>query len=134
MKKIISLAIMLSIPVLSGCGSDKPTPEDYVSIQNETKKDNLTVVGIGVGGDYIIKLEKNDVLTKIANKEKTVKFLSVENPKQYIEEGYCLLNIIPNTTMQAMSMPENKCNFRLFCGSAEEMNYDEMYAVEICEE
>ncbi len=137
MKKVLSLAVLLAVPLLAGCGPEKATPEDYAilqtQIQTAIQKQPLSAVGIGNQGDYIVKLEKTEELIKIANKKKTAKFLSTENPAQYVEEGYCLLNIIPVPTMKAISSEENTCYMRLFCGTAEDMNTDKMYAVELCE-
>ncbi len=136
MKKLSLLA--LTAIALAACGDNKPTPADFAAIETEIQNASangtpVSIVALGQGGDYIIPLPATDVLTKIASMDKTVTFLSVENPAQYVTEGTCLLNIIPENTMAAMNTPENKCNFRLFCGTAEEMGA-EVYAVEVCSE
>ena len=136
MQKLSLLA--LTAVALVACGDNAPTPADFTAIeteiQNNTTADTpISIVALGQGGDYIISLPATDTVQEIAAKKKTVKFLSVENPAQYITESNCLLNIIPDNTMAAMNTPENKCNFRLFCGTAEDMNA-EFYAVELCSE
>ena len=136
MKKLSLLA--LAAVTLVACGDSKPTPEDYTAIETEIQNSvangvALSITAIGQQGDYIITLPATETLTAIGNKARTVAFLSVENPAQYVAEGTCLLNIIPQNTMAAMNTPENKCNFRLFCGTAEDMGA-EVYAVEVCSE
>lgn len=133
MKKLSLIA--LTAAVLTACGENKPTPEDFVTIETELQSsaDILAVLSIGPAGDYIVPVNASDAILEIANKDKSVTFLSAENPAPYIKEGQCLLNIIPQRTMEMMNMPENKCNFRLFCGNAEEAG-NEVYAVEVCSE
>ncbi len=136
MKKLSLLA--LTAVALAACGDNLATPEDYVTINTEIQKSSsndapISIVALGQGGDYIVSLPATDALTKIASKKKTVTFLSIDNPAQYAAEGTCLLNIIPDNTMASMNTPENKCNFRLFCGTAADME-TEFYAVEVCSE
>lgn len=135
MKKISLLA--LTAITLVACGDNKPTPEDFQTIEQEAKNASgetaLTILSLGAAGDYIVQLPATDALVAIAKKDKSVTFLSVDNPSQYISDGTCLLNIIPKRTMENMNMPENTCNFRLFCGNADDMNA-EVYAVEVCSE
>ena len=136
MKKLSLLA--LTAVALVACGDNKPTPADFAAIETEiqnsaTNAEPISIVALGTNGDYVVALPASETLTAIAAKEKTVTFLSIENPAQYVTEGTCLLNIIPQNTMAAMNTPENKCNFRLFCGTAEEMG-GETYAVEGCSE
>ena len=131
MKKSSLLA--LTAVALVACGENKPTPADYTTVESEiTKVTNLSILALGVGGDYIVALPESDALTEIASKAKTVKFLSVADPQNYLTEGNCLLNIIPANTMAAMNTPENTCNFRLFCGTADDITNNEFYAVELC--
>lgn len=136
MKKLSLLALVAVS--LAACGDNKPTPADFATIETEIQNvaaqgENISIVALGQAGDYMLPLPATDALTAIAAKDKTVTFLSVENPAQYVAEGTCLLNIIPQNTMAAMNTPENKCNFRLFCGTAEDMGA-EVYAVEVCSE
>lgn len=136
MKKLSILALVAI--ALSACGESKPTPEDFKAVEAELQNiaENggvLAISAIGTAGDYIIPIPETETIAAIAAKKKTVTFLSVENPAEHVAEGQCMLNIIPTNTMQAMNMPENKCNFRLFCGSAEDLA-EEVYAVELCSE
>lgn len=134
------LSILAAVAVaLAACSSEEaPTPEDFVTMETELQNITstgqvLSVAAIGPAGDYIIPIAQNETILNIASKKKTAAFLSVENPAQYVVEGQCLLNIIPNNTMDEMGMPENKCNFRLFCGTAADMESG-TYAVELCSE
>ena len=136
MKKLSLLAI--AAVALVACGEQKPTPADFATIETEINNaasadQPIAIVALGAAGDYVISLPANEAVLAVAAKEKSATFLSIENPAQYIAEGTCLLNIIPDNTMAAMNTPENKCNFRLFCGTAEDMNA-EFYAVELCSE
>ena len=137
MKKLSVLA--LAAVALAACDAQTPTPEDYqtinTEIQNATAPDQaISIVALGSNGDYVIALPANETITNIAAKKKTAKFLSIDNPAQYVAEGQCLLNIIPVNTMQMLGTPENTCNFRLFCGTADDINNSEFYAVELCSE
>lgn len=136
MKKLSLLAI--AAVALVACGEQKPTPADFATIETEINNaasadQPIAIVALGAAGDYVISLPANETVLAVAAKEKSATFLSIENPAQYIAEGTCLLNIIPDNTMAAMNKPENKCNFRLFCGTAEDMA-SEAYAVELCAE
>jgi hypothetical protein len=136
MKKLSLLAI--AAVALVACGEQKPTPADFATIETEINNaasadQPIAIVALGAAGDYVISLPANEAVLAVAAKEKSAAFLSIENPAQYIAEGTCLLNIIPDNTMAAMNTPENKCNFRLFCGTAEDMA-GEAYAVELCSE
>ena len=137
MKKLSLFA--LAAVTLAACDAPAPTPEDFNAIQTEIQQDAATngvtqIVALGTSGDYVIALPETDVLREIANKKQTVAFMSIDNPAQYVTEGKCLLNIIPDNTMQMMGTPENKCGFRLFCGTADDMNNNQFYAVEVCSE
>ena len=133
MKKLI---IALAALPLVACDKapEKPTFEDTNVLMEELGKQphRNTIVALGAMGDYVMKLDATDALVAIANKQKTVKLFSVEAPEQYSEEGTCLLNIIPQMTMQNMGTPENNCNFRLVCGKIEDASA--LYAVELCEQ
>lgn len=133
MKKLSLLA--LAAVTLVACGENKPTPEDFSAIEQEIQAnpDVVSIVTLGPAGDYVVTVNASETILKIADMKKTVTFLSAENPSAFIEEGKCLLNIIPAKTMEDMNMPENKCNFRLFCGTVEDAAA-EVYAVEVCSE
>ena len=90
--------------------------------------------GIATGemGDFLVSVPETEELRKIANGQKNAKFLSVFNPNSYAKPGYCLINIIPYSTREQMGTPDNDCNYRIYCGAPEHMNYDEFYAVEVC--
>lgn len=108
---------------------------DYKAIQkamDDCGDECRPVLVTGEMGDFLIKLPATDELRKIANKQKNAKFLSVFNPNSYAKTGYCLINIIPYSTMEKMGDPDNDCNYRIYCGAPEFMNYDEFYAVEVC--
>jgi len=108
---------------------------DFIVIQRSMQncgEDCGKVIANGEMGDFLIQLPETEELRKIANKQKTAKFLSTKNPNQYAKAGYCLVNIIPYNTMEKMNMPDNTCNYRIYCGAPEFMDYDEFYAVEAC--
>ncbi len=90
------------------------------------------VLATGEMGDFLIQLPETEELRKVANGQKNAKFLSVFNPNQYTKAGYCLVNVVPYYTMKKLEMPDNDC-YRIYCGAPEFMNYDEFYAVEVCD-
>ncbi|MBE6460638.1 MAG: hypothetical protein E7007_01880 [Alphaproteobacteria bacterium] len=90
------------------------------------------VLTTGDQGDFLIRLPESEALLKIANKTKNAKFLSVFNPNSYAKAGYCLLNIIPYSTMEKLGWENKDCHYRLYCGAPEFMDYDQYYAVEVC--
>lgn len=90
------------------------------------------VLATGEMGDFLIQLPETEELRKVANEQKNAKFLSVFNPNQYAKAGYCLVNVVPYDTMKKLEMPDNDC-YRIYCGAPEFMNYDEFYAVEVCD-
>lgn len=94
--------------------------------------DCSAVIAKGEMGDFLIQLPETEELRKIANKKKNAKFLSVFNPNSYTKTGYCLVNVVPYNTMKQMGTPDNNCHYRIYCGAPEYMNYDEFYAVEVC--
>ena len=132
MKKLLIALVVLP---LAACDHTPATPtfEDTAVLLEELGKQphRNTIVALGPMGDYVMKLDATDALVAIANKQKTVKMFSVEAAEQYSEEGTCLLNIIPNMTMDTMGKSENKCNFRLVCGAIKDASA--LYAVELCE-
>ena len=91
------------------------------------------VLTTGDQGDFLIRLPESEALLKIANKTKNAKFLSVFNPNSYAKAGYCLLNIIPYNTMEKLGWENKDCHYRLYCGAPEFMDYDQYYAVEVCD-
>ncbi len=117
-------------------GMDTDKSEEYITVQREiANADDASsrVIAEGDSGDFLIKLSETDALRNIFRAEKNAKFLSVSNPNQYAESGYCLINIIPYNTMKKLGTPNNTCNYRIYCGGAESMDYDQYYAVEVCE-
>jgi hypothetical protein len=52
------------------------------------------IVDTGSRGDYIVKVRKTDTLSTIGNSIKDSMFVSV-NPFPYIEDGYMLINVVP---------------------------------------
>ncbi len=134
MKKISLLTLIAS--ALAACSEDLPTPQDFEVIEQEIQISNsqehpLTIMAIGPAGDYLLTLPKSDALHNIYKKAKTAAFLSVPPSAEYIKEGTCLLNVIPEKVMLDMNMPGNKCYFRLFCGDEKDLG-SEAYAVEVC--
>lgn len=135
MKKLSIIA--MAAVALAACSENKPTPEDYKTVEAEiqtasTGESPLVVVSLGTAGDYVLQLPKTEALQKIAQKDKTVKFLSAEiNPEQVSDE-YCLLNIIPQVAMEQMGEENDTCNMALFCGTADDLASGEVYAVELC--
>ena len=84
-------------------------------------------------GDFINIIPETSEIKDLFNKKaKTVKFLSIENPKQYIKSGYCLVDMVPYDTMKKMGTLDNGCHYRIYCGTVDDMNYDENYAIEVC--
>ncbi len=139
MKKLTAFAAVAL--ALGACSNENqtPTPADFATIETEIQNSvsqgvGATIVAIGTSGDYAIAIPATDVVKEIAAKKKTVKFLSVENVDQYVLTDKCLLNIIPQNVMEQLGTPENKCNFRLFCGTADDVANNEFYAVELCSE
>ncbi|MBQ6027820.1 MAG: hypothetical protein IJL21_04705 [Alphaproteobacteria bacterium] len=106
----------------------------YTSIQNamDNCDNGCPIIIHGEMGDYLIQLPETEDLRKIANKQKDSKFLSVFNPNSYTKDGYCLVNVIPYNTMKELGTPDSNCNYRIYCGAPEHMDYDEFYAVEVC--
>ena len=133
MNKLL-VATLLTLP-LAACdfGPKTPSLEDTKIVLSEMEKQpgKSTIVALGAQGDYLLKLEATEALTKVASMEKTAKILSAD-PSEHLAEGVCLLNIIPNRTMAAMGMADNKCNYRLVCGLVADQSLP--YAVELCEE
>ena len=143
MKKLIIYIIALAIIALAAfflIGKSSPVPAtakdsaNVISIMNRIHNTggSIPVIASGEKGDFLVRLPVARELKRIAARKKTVEFLSIENPEQYIMEGYVLLNIIPTAVMAELGMPENTCFYRLFYGSKSDM-IDGVYAVELCE-
>lgn len=109
---------------------------DFVTFVNQQRQnwdENSIIISEGTRGDFLNYIDETpEILQIYNNKEKTAKFLSVENPAQYIKPGKCLLNTIGYNTMQEMAGDdeEGNCSWRLFCGA--EIKGDGLYAVELC--
>lgn len=134
MRKTSLLALIAA--TLAACSDNLPTPQDFETIEQEiqisnTQEHPLTITAIGPAGDYLISLPESEALHKIYKKAKTVTFLSAQGSTEYIKEGTCLLNVIPEKVMLDMNMLGNKCYFRLFCGDEKDLG-SEAYAVEVC--
>lgn len=116
-------------------GLDSDRSEQYITLQREMVAcdDCGRVIATGDGGDFLIRLPQTNALYNITRAEKNAKFLSIENPKQYAESGYCLVNVVPYNTVEKLGIPSNTCHYRIYCGASENMDYDQYYAVEVCE-
>ncbi|MBD5389076.1 hypothetical protein HDR63_02365 [bacterium] len=82
------------------------------------------VMTVGPTGDFLVRVPATAALKKIAAGEKTAKFLSVENPAQYVQDGTVLINVIPN------NVRTGGCPYRL----ATAVTAQGYYAVELCHE
>lgn len=133
MKKIIILSLALPLVACDSApkSTGPATPADFEVVMNEIQKADRPILAGGEQGDFLIKLEKTDALKDVASRDKTAKFLSIDDPKQYIEDDFCLLNIVPKGAMEKMGNPDSACYYRLFCG--EKIKGDGFYAVELCE-
>ena len=143
------LSLFLTVLVLGACDRPKieTTVEDYETVKAEVSKSVPTgpnssrainpIIKSGPRGDMIIPVEATAKLKAIYQKTKTAKFLSVSpfeiqkinaerNP--YVKSGqeYCFANILIKH--------DTKCDLRLVCGDFNNMNFDELYAVELCKE
>ncbi|MBR4892256.1 MAG: hypothetical protein IKZ34_03705 [Alphaproteobacteria bacterium] len=92
------------------------------------------VLAEGKRKDFLIRVPATEDLYKITNKPANAKFLSVNEAQQYVQDGYCLINVVPLASWKLLGKPERTCNYRVYCGSANLMSSDEFYAVELCEE
>ena len=107
----------------------------YIVVGNQLENEKI-IVNVGGQGDFLQYVDETpEILQIYNNEEKTVKFLSIEDPMKYIKPGKCLVNIIPYATFLKIGTITGKeenweCSYRLFCGS--EMNYGTPYAVELC--
>jgi hypothetical protein len=143
------LSLFLTILVLSACDNQKieTTAEDYEIVKAEVFKSVPTgpnssrninpMIKSGPRGDMVIPVEATPELKAIYQKKKTAKFLSIDmielqriNPERnpYVKSGqeYCFANILIKH--------DTKCDLRLVCGNFDNMNFNELYAVELCKE
>ncbi|MBQ8294298.1 MAG: hypothetical protein IJX89_02850 [Alphaproteobacteria bacterium] len=139
MKKIF---LILPIITLAACGQDQEFtshPEgdaDFVTFINQQRQnwdENAIIISEGKRGDFLTYVDETpEILQIYNNKEKTAKFLSIENPQQYIKPGKCLVNTIDYKTMKEIvgDNENSNCSWRLFCGT--EIKGDGFYAVELC--
>lgn len=141
MKKMFFI-LPIIVSAVTAFGQDqefKTHPEgdaDFVTFMNQYNQnwdENSIIISEGPRGDFLNYIEETpEILQIYNNKEKTAKFLSVENPAQYIKPGKCLVNTIGYDILKEMAV-DNKvsdCSWRLFCGS--EIKGDGLYAVELC--
>lgn len=109
---------------------------DFVTFVNQQRQnwdEYSIIIGEGPRGDFLNYIDATpEILQIYNNKEKTVNFLSVENPGQYIKPGKCLVNTIGYAVLEEMAGDGkvSDCAWRLFCGT--EINTNEFYAVELC--
>ena len=133
MKKTL-LGLFLLLPLIACDNQPTPTPtatiEDFLYVRQAIKDAESIVVAKGTEGDFVIYLDSTPELLKIAENTKTARFLSIDTPQQYITDGKCMVNIIPYATKKKLGFADNKCNYRLFCGTDMSSKY---YAVELCE-
>lgn len=140
MKKCVFIGIIALLAACDKTPAPAPaTPKDMQTVAAEMKKNDESgiynpVLTVGTQGDFLIKLAETPQLLNIAKKAKHSQFLSISNPRQYVEDGYCLVNIVPFNTMKQIGTPNSTCHYRLFCGNAKEMDYTKPYAVELCSE
>ncbi len=134
MKKTLS-ALLLTLPLVACDNQPAPTPtttpEDFNYVRQIIKDTQSMVVAKGAEGDFLIHLDATPELLKIAENTKTARFLSIENPEQYITDGKCMVNIIPYATKKKLGFENSKCNYRMTCSSDLSGKY---YAVELCEQ
>ena len=127
MKKVFMLFVLFAcIPFVSNATEFESVRDLVVQHESENK------IG-GEMGDFLVKVPETAEIRQIADKEKNSMFLSVENPKQYAENGYCLIDVIPADVLKQKGWGESTC-YRVFCGGPESMNYDgNYYSVSVCE-
>lgn len=116
-------------------GLDSEKSEKYITIQREMEScdDCGRVLASGDDGDFIIQLPETNALKNITRADKNAKFLSVFNLNHYAKAGYCLVNVIPYNTMKKLDLPNKTCSYRIYCGAPELMDYNQYYAVEVCQ-
>lgn len=93
-----------------------------------------SAVVVGPKGDWLKKIPETPELVALVSKYKDSAFVSIENPSQYIEDGYCLINVVPTETQVDLGRRTKveECRYRVFCGDVDDMTKNDMYAVELC--
>ena len=130
MKKTLFILPLLA---LTACDKSNASNIDIIHNAMDACGDECAIVlTVGERGDFLIRIPESDALREIASGEKNSKFLSTEQPKNFAQTGFCLVNVIPYNTFKEMGTPDNNCHYRIYCGAPEHMNYDEYYAVEVC--
>ena len=111
--------------------------KDYIVVRKAMgQRRGQIIIAHGKQGDFIVKMPATKALVAIANREKNSKFLSIENPFQYIEEGYVLINVTPyNTAMKLEGEARYRmlnCPYRIMGINAKDIGDENYYAVELC--
>lgn len=129
----IALAALLALP-LCACdnGPKTATAEDFNTVQNEMNANPpAEIIAVGQSGDFTVYLPATDALKDVASRVKNSMFKSAPVTAEQIKDGFCIVDIIPQKTMEDEGTPDNKCYYRLFCGDAT-TDFAEMYSVEVC--
>lgn len=129
----IALAVLLALPLAACDNSSKiATPQDFETVQNEMSANPpAEIIAVGMAGDFTVYLPATDALKDVASRQKNSKFKSAELNAAQIKEGFCIVDIIPQKTLEEEGTPESTCYYRVFCGT-ENTNLDELYSVEVC--
>ena len=137
MKKYMIMGLLTVISINAFAEEFTTHPEgdtDFVAFINQEDKESdeeRIIISFGEQGDFLTYInETPEILQIYSNKEKTVKFLSIENPAQYIKPGKCLVNTIGYDILKEIGAKNLDCSHRLFCGS--EIDNGAPYAVELC--
>ena len=139
MKKYMIMGLLAAISANAFAEEFTTHPEgdaDFVAFINQKNKESdeeRIIISEGEQGDFLTYVNATPEILEIYNhKEKTAKFLSIENPAQYLKDGKCLVNTLGYDVLEKIGATGDAldCSWRLFCGS--EMNYDAPYAVELC--
>ncbi|MDE6478483.1 MAG: hypothetical protein K2L94_04545 [Alphaproteobacteria bacterium] len=134
MKKIL-LVLGIVVVVLLGIfwatrKSATPTPataQDFAVLS--AALNGQPVVATGEDGGALIKMPATPELIDIAGRARTTTFVAVENPAQYAQDGFVLVNIVPASIL-AQNPEMSSCAYRVFYGTADDMTGD--YAVAVC--
>ncbi len=114
------------------CSDIRVAMSNYEFVHMVRKKEAPVVVGSK--GDGLVKIPESPEMVAFVSKYKDSVFVSIENPVQYIEDGYCLINVVPYELQQELGRNKGvDCRYRLFCGDVDDMTKNNMYAVEFCE-
>ena len=140
MKKYMIFGLLATISINAFATTHPEGDEDFIAFVNQMDKERIEedieeimVISDGERGDFLTYINATPEMLEIYNrKEKTAKFLSIENPAQYIKPGKCLLDTIGYDILEEMGATGKalECSWRLFCGS--ELNEDVPYAIELC--